>query len=230
MLVAPLVSKSSGCVIRLSQWGEVCTSGISSHLVKAIHSKFIYLKRSLKELSMLHNKSITQSFQDNIQFSLIYQLTVKSRPPPVTSKTPKSCCSLFRIFAVCSLQDHVIVNMPNKGSDRYPEMDWRAVDPQVAEWRLFKKKMTIYGIADGTPKVAAWMPKFLLQEEDEAIIFIADHSRPRWKPRRRTLSKDIECLLGTPFEKSFEQATKPLALSLISIFSDFRQEPDESNS
>ena len=29
MLVVPLVSKSSGCVIRLSQQGEVCTSGIS---------------------------------------------------------------------------------------------------------------------------------------------------------------------------------------------------------
>ena len=44
--------------------------------------------------------------------------------------------------------------MPGGGAktpiDRYPEMDWRAVD-KVAAWRVFRRKMTIIFIADGIP-------------------------------------------------------------------------------
>ena len=44
--------------------------------------------------------------------------------------------------------------MPGGGAktptERYPEMDWRAMD-KVATWRVFKRKMTIIFIADGIP-------------------------------------------------------------------------------
>ena len=70
MLVVPLVSKSTSCVIKLSQQGEVCSSGISSHLVKAIHSKASF---------------ISGPFRTTNQFSLIYQLT-EVQPPPIISK------------------------------------------------------------------------------------------------------------------------------------------------
>ena len=46
-------------------------------------------------------------------------------------------------------------------------MDWRAVD-KVVTWRIFKKKMTIYFIADGTLKEQQYA-KVLVAGGDEAM-------------------------------------------------------------
>ena len=58
MLVVPLVSKSSVLVIRLSQQGEVCTSGISQPFSKSKPTvlKACINKQSLKELGTLLSK------------------------------------------------------------------------------------------------------------------------------------------------------------------------------
>ena len=113
--------------------------------------------------------------------------------------------------------------MPNKGSDRYPEMDWRAVD-KVAAWCIFKKKMTIYFIADGT-----------LKEQQYAKVLVAggDEAMNRWQiiePQMEAEEKnpatDIDAFWDT-FEKSFEQTTSHWHF-IDQYLSDFRQEPDET--
>ena len=113
--------------------------------------------------------------------------------------------------------------MPNKGSDRYPEMDWRAVD-KVAAWRLFKKKMTIYFIADGTPKEQQYA-KVLVSGCDEAMnqwqIIEAQMQAEEKNP-----ATDIKAFWDA-FEKSFEQTTSHWHF-INQYLSDFRQEPDET--
>ena len=93
--------------------------------------------------------------------------------------------------------------MPNKGSDRYLEMDWRAVD-KVATWRIFKKKMTIYFIADGTPKEQQYA-KVLVAGGDE-VMNRWQIIEPQMEAEEKNPATDIDAFWDT-FEKSFEQTT-----------------------
>ena len=114
--------------------------------------------------------------------------------------------------------------MPGGGSkvpaDKYPDMDWRAVD-KVATWRIFKKKMTIVFIAEGT-----------LLEQQYANVLVAggDEAFNRWQIIEPTMdkdpAKDIDAFWDA-FEKSFEQTTTHWHC-IDQYLSDFRQEPDES--
>ena len=65
--------------------------------------------------------------------------------------------------------------MPGRGSknpvERYPEMDWRAVD-KVAAWRIFKKKMTIIFIAYSIP---------LEQQYAKVLVTGGDEAFNRWQ-------------------------------------------------
>ena len=117
--------------------------------------------------------------------------------------------------------------MPGGGSktpmERYPEMDWRAVD-KVAEWSIFKKKMTIIFIADG-----------ILQEQQYAKVLVAGGNEafnqwqtiePLMEADRKDPAKDIEAFWDY-FEKSFEQTASHWHY-IDQYLSDFRQEPDET--
>ena len=91
--------------------------------------------------------------------------------------------------------------MPGGGSkvpaDRYPDMDWRAVD-KVATWRIFKKKMTIIFIAEGTP-VEQQYAKVLIAGGDEAFN--------RWQilePHMKEPYKNIDAFWDAS-ENSFKQ-------------------------
>ena len=68
MLVVPLVSKSPGCVIRLSQQVEVCISGISSHLVKAIHSKLSFISGPLRNWVCFVSRALLSPFRTTTSF------------------------------------------------------------------------------------------------------------------------------------------------------------------
>ena len=114
--------------------------------------------------------------------------------------------------------------MPGGGSkvpvDRYPDMDWRAVD-KVAAWKVFKKKMTIIFIADGTP---------LQQQYAKVLVAGGDEAFNRWQIIEPTMTenpaKNINAFWDA-FEKSFEQTTSHWHY-IDQYLSDFRQEPDES--
>ena len=107
--------------------------------------------------------------------------------------------------------------------ERYPEMDWRAVD-KVAEWRLFRKKMTIIFIADGIP-LGQQYAKVLVAGGNEAFnqwqtiepLMEADGKDP---------AKDIDAFWDY-FKKSFEQTASHWHY-IDQYLSDFRQEPDET--
>ena len=115
-----------------------------------------YLKQSLNGTGYLFRKSITRSFQDHTKFPLIYQLTKCDTLVPAR----KAFKAVVLSFAVC-LKDHLLSNSPKippgcqaeearspwSGTRRWTG---RAID-KVAEWRVFKKKMTIIFIADGSP-------------------------------------------------------------------------------
>ena len=117
--------------------------------------------------------------------------------------------------------------MPGGGSktptERYPEMDWRAMD-KVAEWKIFRKKMTIIFIADGIP-VEQQYAKVLVAGGNEAFN--------RWQvieplmlANKKDPAKDIDAFWDY-FEKSFEQTASHWHY-VDQYLSDFRQEPDES--
>ena len=117
--------------------------------------------------------------------------------------------------------------MPGGGSktpvERYPEMDWRAVD-KVAEWRIFKKKMTIIFIADGIP---------LEQQYSKVLVTGGNEAFNRWqtiKPLmeadKKDPAEDIHAFWDY-FEKSFEQTASQWHY-IDQYLSDFRQEPDET--
>ena len=63
--------------------------------------------------------------------------------------------------------------------DRYPEMDWQAVD-KVATWRIFKKKMEIIFVADSTP-----------MERRYAIVLVVlgDEAFNHWQTLESTIDK-----------------------------------------
>ena len=102
-------------------------------------------------------------------------------------------------------------------------MDWHAVD-KVAEWRIFRKKMTIVFIADGIP-IEQQYAKVLVAGGREAFnrwqtvepLMQADNKNP---------AKDINAFWDY-FEKSFEQTASHWHY-IDQYLSDFRQEPDES--
>ena len=84
--------------------------------------------------------------------------------------------------------------------ERYPEMDWRAVD-KVAKWRIFKKKMTIIFIADGIP---------LEQQYAKVLVAGGNEAFNRWQTIEPLMeadgkdpAKDIDAFWDA-FEKSFE--------------------------
>ena len=117
--------------------------------------------------------------------------------------------------------------MPGGGSktpvERYPEMDWRAVD-KVAEWRIFRKKMTIIFIADG-----------VLMEQRYAKVLVAGGNEAflRWQTieplmekDKKDPAKDIDAFWDY-FKKSFEQTASHWHFR-DQYLSDFRQEPDET--
>ena len=86
-------------------------------------------------------------------------------------------------------------------TERYPTMDWRAVD-KVAEWRIFKKKMTIIFIADGIP---------LEQQYAKVLVAGGDEAFNRWQTIEPLMTaddkdpaKDIDAFWDY-FERSFEQ-------------------------
>ena len=108
--------------------------------------------------------------------------------------------------------------MPGGGAktppERYPEMDWRAVD-KVAEWRIFKKKMTIIFIADGIP---------LEQQYAKVLVAGGNEAFNRWQTIEPLMeadgkdpAKDIDAFWDA-FEKSFEQT----------VSFRFQAKPDES--
>ena len=93
--------------------------------------------------------------------------------------------------------------MPGGGAsvpwDRYPEMDWQAVD-KVAAWRVFKKKMEIIFVAES-----------MSIERRYAIVLVAlgDEAFNCWQTLQSTVNKPEENLeaFWDAFEKSFEQTT-----------------------
>ena len=117
--------------------------------------------------------------------------------------------------------------MPGGGGktppERYPEMDWRAVD-KVAEWRIFRKKMTIIFIADGIP---------LEQQYAKVLVAGGNEAFNRWQAieplmdaDKKDPAEDIDAFWDY-FEKSFEQTASHWHY-IDQYLSDFRQEPDES--
>ena len=102
--------------------------------------------------------------------------------------------------------------MPGGGSktpvERYPEMDWRAVD-KVAEWRIFRKKMTIIFIADGVPMEQQYA-KVLVAGGNEAFLRWQT-IEPLMEKDKKDPAKDIRCLLGLLRE---ELQTDSLTLAL----------------
>ena len=117
--------------------------------------------------------------------------------------------------------------MPGGGAktppERYPEMDWRAVD-KVAEWRIFKKKMTIIFIADGIP---------LEQQYAKVLVAGGNEAFNRWQTieplmeaDKKDPAKDINAFWDY-FEKSFEQTASHWHY-IDQYLSNFRQEPDET--
>ena len=112
---------------------------------------------------------------------------------------------------------------PPPPPERYPEMDWRAVD-KVAEWRIFKKKMTIIFIADGIP---------LEQQYAKVLVAGGNEAFNRWQTIEPLMqadgkdpAKEIDAFWDY-FEKSFEQTASHWHY-IDQYLSDFRQEPDES--
>ena len=102
-------------------------------------------------------------------------------------------------------------------------MDWRAAD-KVAEWRTFKRKMTIIFIADGIP---------LEQQYAKVLVTGGNEAFNRWEviePAMRADGKnpaeDIDAFWDY-FERSFEQTTSHWNF-IDQYLSDFRQFPDES--
>ena len=103
--------------------------------------------------------------------------------------------------------------------DRYPDMDWRAVD-KVAAWRIFKKEMTIIFIAEGT---------LIEQHYAKVLVVGGDEAFNQWQildPHMKEPHKDINAFWDA-FEKSFEQTTTHWHY-IDQYLSDFRQEPDKS--
>ena len=74
MLSGPIGSKELCSGIRLSQQGEVCTSGSSLPFSKAIQSK-LSQKQSLKELGISFVRALLGPFRTTIGFPSIYQVT-----------------------------------------------------------------------------------------------------------------------------------------------------------
>ena len=107
--------------------------------------------------------------------------------------------------------------------EKYPEMDWQAAD-KVAEWRIFKKKMTIIFIADGIP---------LEQQYAKVLVAGGREAFNRWQAIEPLMeadekdpAKDINAFWDY-FEKSFEQTASHWHY-IDQYLSDFRQEPTES--
>ena len=102
--------------------------------------------------------------------------------------------------------------MPGGGAktpiERYPKMDWRAVD-KVAAWRVFRRKMTIIFIADGIPTEQRYA-KVLVAGGNEAFNRW-DVIEPLMKADNKDPAEDIDAFWDY-FEKSFEQTASPLAL------------------
>ena len=117
--------------------------------------------------------------------------------------------------------------MPGGGaktpSERYPEMDWRAVD-KVAAWRVFRRKMTIIFIADGIPTEQQYA-KVLVAGGNEAFNRW-DAIEPLMKADNKDPAKDIDAFWDY-FERSFEQ-TASYWHYRDQYLSDFRQEPDKT--
>ena len=117
--------------------------------------------------------------------------------------------------------------MPGGGAktppERYPEMDWRAVD-KVAAWRIFKRKMTIIFIADGIPLEQQYA-KVLVAGGNEAFNRW-DAIEPLMTADGKDPAKDIDAFWDY-FERSFEQ-TASYWHYRDQYLSDFRQEPDET--
>ena len=107
--------------------------------------------------------------------------------------------------------------------DRYPEMDWRAVD-KVATWHVFKKKMTIIFIADGIPTEQQYA-KVLVAGGNEAFNQW-EVIEPLMEADGKNLAEDIKAFWDY-FEKSFEQTASHWHY-INQYLSDFRQEPDET--
>ena len=107
--------------------------------------------------------------------------------------------------------------MPGGGSktptERYSEMDWRAVD-KVAEWKIFRKKMTIIFIADGIP---------MEQQCAKVLVAGGNEAFNRWQVIELLMqAKDINV-----FWDYFEQTASHWHY-IDQYLSDFRQEPDET--
>ena len=106
---------------------------------------------------------------------------------------------------------------------KYPEMDWRAMD-KVAEWKIFRKKMTIIFIADGIPT-----------EQQYAKVLVAGGNEAfnQWQVIKQLMqankkdpAKDINAFWHY-FEKSIKQTASHWHY-IDQYLSDFMQEPDES--
>ena len=102
--------------------------------------------------------------------------------------------------------------------DRYPEMDWQAVD-EVAMWCNFRKKMTIIFITEGTPKETQYA-KVLVARGDEAF-----NSWHTLEPHVKEPDKNIDAFWDA-FEKSFEETTTHWHF-IDQYLRDFRQDPEE---
>ena len=117
--------------------------------------------------------------------------------------------------------------MPGGGAktppERYPEMDWRAVD-KVAKWRVFKKKMTIIFIADGIPLEQQYA-KVLVAGGNEAFN-CWQTIEPLMDADKKDPAKDINAFWDY-FERSFEQTASHWHY-IDQYLSDFRQEPEET--
>ena len=96
-------------------------------------------------------------------------------------------------------------------------MDWRAVD-KVAEWRIFKKKMTIIFIGEGKPMETRYV---LVAGDDEAF-----NQWQMLKSQVENLAENLDAFWDA-FEKNFEQTTTHWHY-IDQYFIDFRQEPEES--
>ena len=88
--------------------------------------------------------------------------------------------------------------MPSVPREKYPEMNWRAVN-KVAAWKVFKQRMEVIFVADQIPEERQW-----------ALILVAggDKAYNRWDTLEDTVQdrKKVD-QVWKAFEKSFEQST-----------------------
>ena len=108
--------------------------------------------------------------------------------------------------------------MPSVPREKYPEMNWRAVD-KVAAWKVFKWRMEVIFMADQIPEERQW-----------ALILVAggDEAYNRWDTLEDTV-KDHKVVkqVWDAFEKSFEQSTSFWHFR-DAYLADFRQDESET--